>query len=357
MSSREENYRDCHLVGGKEKSSRDGEGYWVEVYSTDRGPELKVLFREITRISRTAAVIKYQRTQDAIADMKNLTFAKARARIDLELFDEGQEYIQEVYSTNVFLKLKPVDDDYIQRSLLQGLLNIRKKYPDEYDDQRIDVNGFCQILAIDPKQFLFNASLLLEDSHVDEGPTLGHTMKTGGIFITSNGVRFLKRLNEESARKGQRRGQPKKTEGEFRSDAPEVQYDVVISFAGEDREIAERLAEELRNHEVSVFYDAFEKETLWGKNLYEYLDYIYKESARYCVMILSKSYADKSWTNHERRSAQARAFREQREYILPIRLDDTEIPGLPETVGYISLKKSTIEEIIQLILKKLKDVS
>jgi len=55
----------------------------------------------------------------------------------------------------------------------------------------------------------------------------------------------------------------------------------------------------------------------------------------------------------ERQSAQARALREGKEYILPIRIDDTKIPGLPETVGYISLSNTTIEKIVDLILKKL----
>ncbi len=48
-------------------------------------------------------------------------------------------------------------------------------------------------------------------------------------------------------------------------------------------------------------------------------------------MFLSRNYAAKLWTNHEREAAQARAFRENEEYILPIRLDDTEIPGILQT--------------------------
>ena len=46
-------------------------------------------------------------------------------------------------------------------------------------------------------------------------------------------------------------------------------------------------------------------------------------------MFLSKYYAAKLWTNLERQASQARAFRENTEYIMPVRLDETVLPGLP----------------------------
>jgi len=52
---------------------------------------------------------------------------------------------------------------------------------------------------------------------------------------------------------------------------------------------------------------------------------------------------------------QARAFQESREYILPARFDDTEIPGILKTVGYVSLKHKSPEELAMLIEKKLKN--
>ena len=138
----------------------------------------------------------------------------------------------------------------------------------------------------------------------------------------------------------------------------EYKYDVALSFAGEERNIAELIASRLSDRNIRVFYDAFEQAELWGKNLYEHLSYVYSDAAKYCVILLSDNYSKKSWTNLERQNAQARAFREKNEYILPIRLDKTEIPGLPETVGYISLDKSSVNEeainkIVELIIKKL----
>ena len=71
-------------------------------------------------------------------------------------------------------------------------------------------------------------------------------------------------------------------------------------------------------------------------------------------MFISEHYAKKRWTNHERKSAQARAFNENREYILPVRLDDTAIPGIRETIGYIDLRHTTIEDTAALAVKKVR---
>ena len=131
------------------------------------------------------------------------------------------------------------------------------------------------------------------------------------------------------------------------------EYDVALSFAGENRAYVEEVANSLSKKGIKVFYDLFEEANLWGKNLYEYLTEIYQNKARYTVMFISGFYNQKLWTNHERVSMQARAFQESREYILPVRFDDTEIPGILRTVGYIDLQQKTPEELAILIEKKL----
>lgn len=130
-------------------------------------------------------------------------------------------------------------------------------------------------------------------------------------------------------------------------------YHIALSFAGEDRDYVDRVAKLLRNRGVKVFYDRFEEATIWGKDLYTYLSDVYYKRAHFTVMFISQAYANKLWTNHERKSAQARAFEEAREYILPARFDDTEIPGVSPTVGYISLKDRSPEDLVSLIVKKL----
>jgi len=74
-------------------------------------------------------------------------------------------------------------------------------------------------------------------------------------------------------------------------------------------------------------------------------------------MFLSKDYAAKLWTNHEREAAQARAFRGNEEYILPIRLDNTEIPGILKTTAYLSWHQETPEGLTKAVLEKLGMIS
>jgi hypothetical protein len=138
---------------------------------------------------------------------------------------------------------------------------------------------------------------------------------------------------------------------EKRADA-NFDFDVCLSFAGEDREYVSQVADALRVRGVRVFYDGYNKASLWGKDLYEHLDYVYRLSARFCVIFISKYYADKLWTNHERRSAQSRAFSENKEYILPARFDDTEIPGILNTIGNIDLSNVSPAECAALIVEK-----
>jgi hypothetical protein len=132
------------------------------------------------------------------------------------------------------------------------------------------------------------------------------------------------------------------------------EYDVALSFAGEDRVYVEKVAKYLREKGIKFFYDDYEKTNLWGKDLYVHLDEVYQKKARYCVMFLSGYYAEKLWTNHERKSAQARAFAEKGEYILPARFDNTEIPGISPTIGYVDLRSLEPEEFGKLIIEKLK---
>jgi hypothetical protein len=136
---------------------------------------------------------------------------------------------------------------------------------------------------------------------------------------------------------------------------PTFEYDIALSFAGEDRLAAEELAAALREAGVRVFYDRYEEAQLWGKDLYQHLQCVYRDSARFCVIFISAAYARKLWTRHELQQAQARAFEESIEYILPLRLDSTELPGINRTVGYVSIHDRTIPQIVALLLAKLRE--
>lgn len=134
----------------------------------------------------------------------------------------------------------------------------------------------------------------------------------------------------------------------------EFKYDVALSFAGEQRSQVEAVADRLRSSGIQPFYDRYEKATLWGKDLYQHLSDVYMNQARYCIVFASAEYAQKVWTNHELKSAQARALQEKgAEYILPVRFDDTEIPGILPTACYLEFSSEGPEGICNALLEKL----
>jgi|GEM_PF-4807513 len=155
--------------------------------------------------------------------------------------------------------------------------------------------------------------------------------------------RFVNHMNTSMY---QRRFQPRVVD--------KYDYDIALSFAGEDRRDVSDLASRLLNAGVRVFYDEYEKANLWGKDLVQHLDDVYRNKARYCAIFVSEHYASKIWTNHELKSALARSIAQNDEYILPIRLDSTELPGLRPTVGYVSLKSSDdIDAVADMLIEKL----
>ena len=91
---------------------------------------------------------------------------------------------------------------------------------------------------------------------------------------------------------------------ESRPDEPDYQFDFAVSFAGEDREFVEEVVEPLKRSGIRVFYDSDYLADMWGEDMVEYFDDVYRVNARFAIMFVSRFYADKMWTRHERRSAQ-----------------------------------------------------
>jgi hypothetical protein len=148
-------------------------------------------------------------------------------------------------------------------------------------------------------------------------------------------------------------GNRRKDVTKARRASKKYQYDVCLSFAGENRRYVDSVANELRGLGIRVFYDRYEQVELWGKDLYAHLHDVYSTAARYCVLFVSASFSRKVWTNHERAAAQERAIKENREYILPARFDDTPVPGLRGIIGHIDLRAVKPQDLAKMVAKKL----
>lgn len=135
--------------------------------------------------------------------------------------------------------------------------------------------------------------------------------------------------------------------------AEDYEFDVAVSLAGEDRAFVEKVVSGLRMGDVRVFYDRDQQPAMWGENLVDFLGDVYGKRARYAILFISEHYAKKIWPNHERQNAQARALRQMDlTYLLPVRLDDTELPGLPPTIGYLDGLQVGADGVVQAFLAK-----
>ena len=128
-------------------------------------------------------------------------------------------------------------------------------------------------------------------------------------------------------------------------------WDVALSFAGEDREIAEKLATSLKAKGLAVFYYKDHKSYLWGKERKEF-DAIYGRDSRFVSPIVSKHYAAKDWPRYEFDTALRESKKRRGEFILPIRLDDTRMVGLHYDAIYLDLREDGIRGVVRVILDK-----
>ena len=133
------------------------------------------------------------------------------------------------------------------------------------------------------------------------------------------------------------------------------EYDVAISYAEEDHDYVDPIKDIFGKRGITFadYSTPHMQAKLWGGNFYDHLIDLYQKKARYCIMFLSKNYAAQLWTDLERQAAQARAFKECREYILPIRLDDTEIPGILPTTFYLKYPPASPQTIADAFTFKL----
>jgi serine/threonine protein kinase len=133
-------------------------------------------------------------------------------------------------------------------------------------------------------------------------------------------------------------------------------YDIALSYAGCDRSVAEALYRKLRNH-CRVFFDQdpSQKADLWGADLSTHLHQVYSEQSRYCIVLISREYVERVWTNWERRAILQRMVNSRTgQYILPVQIEAVDVPGLPTTIAMLQLRKEGIDGIVSAALRKVR---
>ncbi|WP_020670260.1 toll/interleukin-1 receptor domain-containing protein [Amycolatopsis nigrescens] len=100
---------------------------------------------------------------------------------------------------------------------------------------------------------------------------------------------------------------------------------VFVSFAGDDRPMAERLGKELDERGIEAFIDV--QHILPGENLVLAIDKAIDESD-YFVLLWSRHTVDRPWVDLEWTTALARDLDRRRSFLFVVRLDSTPLPPI-----------------------------
>ena len=130
-------------------------------------------------------------------------------------------------------------------------------------------------------------------------------------------------------------------------------FDFAVSFSGECRSRARELSELLVEKGANVFYDDFYLEYLLGKRLDDEFSSVFGEATRFFVPFVSSEYAQRAWPQYEWSVGKLEAQRRHEEFILPLRVDDTVLVGLLDTVCYLDLRRMELREVANILIGKL----
>ena len=130
-------------------------------------------------------------------------------------------------------------------------------------------------------------------------------------------------------------------------------FDVAVSFAGDDHELAEEVVNQLRVAGLTVFCDTDCMPAMWGGELLEDLDHVYCSRARSVIIFVSYPYSKRMWARHQRRSALACALKQDTSRVLLARLDSTRLKGLHPATGYLDARRIGLGGVVQAAIANL----
>lgn len=205
----------------------------------------------------------------------------------------------------------------------------------------IVINDFQEIktLSIEELNKIFGTNVSIFSTNIDPTTIQNHLL---GTYVSDTTINKFNYAIKDTDNQGKITLKNK------------FEYDVVFSFAGEDRDLVRKVAEKLDDEQISYFYDENEKEKLWGKRLSDQFKTIYGANTRFVVLFISKHYPNKDWTDFELTIARREAENRNKEFILPIYLDDTILFGLKNDVSYLDINKEDADSIARAIVSKVR---
>jgi hypothetical protein len=145
----------------------------------------------------------------------------------------------------------------------------------------------------------------------------------------------------------------------FREQNEDYEFEVAISFAGANRALAQFIADSLTMLDVPVFFDEMFEANYLGKAWSKQFKEIFGKGSRFVVCILDNNHLVRIWPTFERELFVPRIVDES---VIPIFLDDTKFPGIPQDIVGIQFefdpndpewKNKATDEIIMKLIDKL----
>jgi hypothetical protein len=139
---------------------------------------------------------------------------------------------------------------------------------------------------------------------------------------------YLKHVNWDRLRK----------ERGFKGDDRDFEFDIALSFAGENRDLARIIASQLETLDCAVFFDELFEANFLGKTWSAKFKQIFQEQSRFVVCLLDHNHNTKIWPTFER---ECFAPRVPDEAVIPVYLDDTVFVGIPKDLVGIKFRRDT----------------
>lgn len=128
----------------------------------------------------------------------------------------------------------------------------------------------------------------------------------------------------------------------FRDGNKTYDWELAISFAGNNRQVVDIVQSQLEEMDVSVFYDENYESNMLGKSLSKVFREVFVEKSRFVIAVLDKNHYERVWPTFER---DCFVDRVEDEAVIPIYLDDTVFPGIPKDTFGIRFKASGKDSI------------
>lgn len=185
------------------------------------------------------------------------------------------------------------------------------------------------------------------------GPIGAVTLGTGVSWASALALRAVVALGRDLERIGATMEDFTRRLGQL--NVTTYKFDIAISFAGADRAIAETICRRIQAAGLRVFYDRDHQHALLGEDLADQLQRTYLDDSRFAIVVVSRAFLNSRWAgNWEWRAVLARMQRQRAGYVLPYVVEETDLPGLNPTLGYVSAQDYSAVEFAELVVRKVR---